>query len=49
MSNATCQIWGTGCRAAPPVDCAVRPEPPAEGAPLFQEASATGYVLHSAS
>lgn len=49
MINATCQIWGTGCREVPPIDCAVRPKPPAEGAPLFQAACATGYVLHPAS
>lgn len=47
--NATCQIWGTGCREAPPTDCAARPKPPAEGAPLSPAACATGYVPHSAS
>lgn len=49
LIDATCQIWGTGCRAAPAVGCAARLKPPAEGAPPFLAASAIGCSLHSAS
>lgn len=49
LIDATCQIWGTGCRAAPAVGCAARLKPPAEGAPPFLAASAVGCGLRSAS